>query len=88
MLTYKEAYSWIKRNNEEISDKDAKVVAAVMSTPGAVKNGLHKVKTNAPYVALLVAITPIMMISMAVDEIKEQTMRSYEEYVKENGTQI
>ena len=88
MLTYKEAYKWIKRNNEEISDKDAKVVAAVMSTPSAVKNGLHKAKTNAPYVALLVAITPVMMISMAVEEIEKQVMKSYEEYVKENGTQI
>lgn len=88
MLNYKETYSWIKKNNEAISDKDAKLVAAVMSTPGAVKRGLHKVATNAPYAALLVAITPIMLINSAVDEVKEQVMKSYEEYVKENGTQI
>lgn len=88
MLTYKEAYSWIKTNNDVISDKDAKVVAAVMSAPSAVKDGLHKVKTNAPYAALLVAITPIMLINAAVDDVKRQMMKSYEEYVKENGTQI
>lgn len=88
MLTYKEAYSWIRENNEVISDKDAKLVAAVISTPGAVKKGLHKVATNAPYAALLVAITPVMLINAAVDEVKGQMKKSYEEYVKENKTQI
>ena len=88
MPTYKEAYSWIKENNEVISDKDAKLVAAVMSAPGAVKRGLHKVTTNAPYAMLMVAITPVMLINAAVDEVKGQMKKSYEEYVKENGSQI
>lgn len=88
MLTYKEAYSWIKTNNEAISDKDAKVVAAVMSAPTEVKKGLHKVRANAPYAALLAVITPIMLVDRAVDEVKRQMMESYNEYVKENGTQI
>lgn len=88
MLTYKEAYNWIKDNNDKISDKDAKVVAAVMSTPTEVKKGLHKVAANAPYAALLIVITPIMLIDRAVDEVKEQMMKSYDEYVRENGNQI
>ena len=88
MLNYNEAYAWIRTNNDKISDKDAKVVAAVMSAPTEVKKGLQKVRTNAPHVALLAVITPIMLVDRAVDEVKRQMMDSYNEYVKEHGNQI
>ena len=34
------------------------------------------------------ALTPICLMDKAINEIKNQTIKSYEEYVKENGTQI
>lgn len=35
-----------------------------------------------------VALTPICLMDKAIEEIKRQTIRSYEEYVQKNGTQI
>ncbi len=74
-------------NNYDFGANDKKFFAGALTAIDAAKTAVKDVVMAPIVVAVGVPVTAACLTVMAVDEIKNQTIRSYEQYVQENGTQ-
>ena len=81
---YRKNIKMLAENNSEMSGKDMELVAATM----AVTDTAVEVVKDIPYYAGKVALFPMWAIMKTVESVTEETLKAYERYVDENGTQI
>lgn len=79
MMRYKET---------EMSEKDKKLCSAVEAVTLEAANFVGKTVTYTVATPFILGEIAVCLGGIAVHEIKKEVIKSYDEYVKENGTQI
>ena len=89
-MTIKENYGkhYQKVNNYNFGANDKKFLAGALTMVDIAKETMKDIAVAPIVVAVGVPITAASLTMMAVEELKNQTIKSYEQYVQENGTQI
>lgn len=85
---YKRAMMRYNEYNTDLSEKDKKLCAAVEAVTLEATRLAERTVTLTLATPCIIAEIAKCATKIAVGEIKDQVIESYDEYVKENGTQI
>ncbi len=85
---YKKAIRRYNEYNSDLSEKDKKLCATVEAVTLEATRLAERTVTLTLATPCIIAEIAKCVTKIAVEEIKDQTIKSYNEYVEENGTQI
>ena len=85
---YKRAMMRYNEYNSDLSEKDKKLCAAVEAVTLEATRLAERTVTLTLATPCIIAEIAKCVTKIAIEEVKEQTLKSYNEYVEENGTQI